>query len=445
MNKWGEEIIGESVEKKNLYAIKTILVFSFCVSTCAHASIRDDTKEYPADIAIWIADLRYDDGMLKILEFGQGVTSCFQNVYSPKEQTIYFFKKEIWTNFWKYLKQFDMPFWYIGDLHYKIDLTGIDLVGGYRVSTEKDLHKHDVFKKLITPEELSEQEKQVKQAERAIKDPYNIRDYRGIIVPGRGRSRQIPMFHKNYPDFVTVGAASEKHVRNKYLTSLLFQDDELWKYRPQCKAYEKKYYPELAQAIIAEFKCDTYVIKPLASCRGRGVIITKAQDLDACLKRILTEKHKLRSEKDIAYNHWHKDKSSMFIVEECVSSKKIMADGKTYDPTMRVVCALDYNQQKVNITFLGAFWKLSYKAQEEEGSLTEKVKSASVVGPLSTALVDNYDLENVYAILSNVLPKVYVKMLETKSDESRLSACDVACSLRTHQDVPATLLNSMYE
>ena len=46
-----------------------------------------------------------------------------------------------------------------------------------------------------------------------------------------------------------------------------------------------------------------------------------------------------------------------------------------YDPTMRVVFALVYNQKNMDVVFFEGNWKLPQKSLSETGTLTEKHRS----------------------------------------------------------------------
>lgn len=78
---------------------------------------------------------------------------------------------------------------------------------------------------------------------------------------------------------------------------------------------------------------------------------------------------------------------------------------------MRMIFVLSCSDGKVEITFLGGFWKFPIKSLDEDGTLTEKHKNKVTERSSCYTKIDPEDMENVQRILSEVLPKVYIKML----------------------------------
>ena len=98
------------------------------------------------------------------------------------------------------------------------------------------------------------------------------------------------------------------------------------------------------------------MIKPLNASRGNGVIIVDRLMLNRELKKILVDKE--TNPNDPTYKYWITTKNKTFLVEEFISSKIILLDGKHFDATMRVIFVLSHDMNNINIDFLGAYWKL---------------------------------------------------------------------------------------
>lgn len=405
--------------KKNLFHKGVFLLTTLINSTTVCTVIEESPWQYfdeeedcrelpiksfaslPVDISFFIADIKYEKNKLKILEFGQGPRSRFKG-----HDTLYG-KGTIWSNFWTYLKQFNLPIWYVGP---NLDQKSVKeemafntlraLPNTYAVNSIKELKEHEAFKTHLK--------------KKAPQDPYAISDYQGIAIfrHKNASSTELKKFKSSFPAMIVVDQASSPYVNNKYLTSLLFNDEQHIHFRPQGKTYEKVYYPTLAQKIINDFNCDVYVIKPLDGFKGDGVIMVRKNNLNIVLYNILNKTQAIKESKNPTYNHWAKDKNKKFIVEEYEASKLIHVDGLTYDPTMRIVFCLHYNQGKIGLNYLGGYWKLPPKGLEEEGTLIEKSKSK--INPnraITSAQISDEDRQHVEEILNQLLPHLYQKML----------------------------------
>lgn len=360
------------------------------------------TRFFPVDISFFIADAKYDEGKLKILEFGEGPRSRF-NGYD----TLYG-RGKMWAYFWQYLEQFQIPIWYVdpnidkNNVQKEVGFKEFKKINGIALKNMQELIENDAFQHTAHQD--------------PPKNKYSIKDYKGIIIFRHKNASHdiIEEFKRNFPYFIVVDNASSLHVNNKYLTSLLFNDKQLTHYRPQCKSYLKQYSPSLATQIIKDFHCNTYVIKPLTAFKGNGVIIVKKETLNKVLYHILKKTKIIRRSKNPTYNHWARNKNKKFIVEECEASKYIKVGGKTYDPTMRMVFCLHYEKGKIYLTMLGGYWKLPPRALEEQGTLIEKSKSKIVPNRASSAKIAQNDMKNAQRLFQKVLPLVYLKMLESQ-------------------------------
>lgn len=361
----------------------------------------------PADISFLIADIKYRDGVLKILELGEGTRSRFAGY-----DTLYG-EGSIWRLFWKFLKQFNLPTWYVGPLlltqasQNEIAFDDFKKIGGEALVTTDMISFSPQFRNLFRGIDQTKTK---------------INDYKGIMLFRHrdASSNEVETFQKRYPGMLVLNSASAPHVNNKYLTSLLFSTKKMKKYRPQCNSYEKKYSHDLANKIINDFECNYLVIKPIAACKGKGVIITTKAELDKTLRLILKQDLITQKTPDReTYMYWRKDKSPIFIVEEYEPSHPIEHAGKHYDATMRMVFCLHYDNNTIHITYLDGYWKLPEKALNEEGTLTEKHKSKIGNQGVSSLPINKNDLKNVKSILAEILPSMYFKMLKMRPASSR--------------------------
>lgn len=357
------------------------------------------------DISFFIADIKYDGNKLKILEFGQGPRSRF------KGSDALCGKGTIWGKFWKYLEQWNLPIWYVGpsinqestkdEINFKIFKS---IQNTYAVETLSKLLSDYEFQKTIQKE--------------SPKNKSIIYEYQGIVVfrHKNASSLEIEIFKKTFPYMIVIDHASSPYVNNKYTTNLLFNEDELKIFRPRCNVYEKNYTTTLAQKIIADMNCDIYVIKPINGFKGDGVIMARKKNLDIILYNILNKTNAIQKSKNPTYNHWAKDKNKNFIVEEYEPSKIVKIDGLSYDPTLRMAFCLEYNNHEIKITHLDGYWKLPPKGLEEQGTLVEKTKSKINPNRTTTsAMIEDNDRDQVQKILNTIMPRVYKKMLKTRS------------------------------
>jgi hypothetical protein len=99
------------------------------------------------------------------------------------------------------------------------------------------------------------------------------------------------------------------------------------------------------------------------------------------------------------------------LVEEFVPSKTITVGGVPYDPTMRVIFVLCFNNNVPRIDVLGAYWKTPPLALNETGNFTEKHKSHAAEQKYTSLPVDAADYQKVVEIMQQFMPKVYAKMI----------------------------------
>jgi hypothetical protein len=371
-----------------------LLFLLTCITLIRSANLKSNV--FHNELSWCIADLKFNGEHVKICEFGEGIESKY------KGYDYWHGEGSMWLLFWEFLQSLNIPFWYATqnqtqDTTVEHALNQCKILGGEVVKSLKHLEASPSFKNVVTTT--------VKQ------DGYN--QPLGIIVlPSLSlHSSIIRTFKKKYPQCIVLGDASTEFVRSKNQTNLLFLDD-LACYKPKFNVYAKKYNTMLAQTIISDIACDIFVIKPVNSSLGYGIIIVEKENLDQTLKLILHDTEQLaKFRNDHSFYYWKGEKSSHFIVEEFVSSKTVVVDGKPYDPTMRVIFSLMNNNGTISVKFFDAYWKLPVKALNQQGTLIEKHKSHIASERTSSLLVDRQDFEKVTAIMSDFLPKLYEKML----------------------------------
>jgi len=357
----------------------------------------DLPKEFAdcVDISPLTIDLKYDGKCLKILEFNNLMPSVLRKHGALYGENI------IWKRFWYYLKNFGLNIWCIGK-SWPGNKKFIRF--GSRYIPNAKLLKKDAFFNSLDTKNFN------------FSEP-KIEDYKVIISARRYRwlRRKYKCLRKR-PGVLFLHDIANDYVDDKYKTNSLFEGEYLKKFKPEWKVYDARYSKKMIKQIKSDFISDTLVIKPLSSFGGRGVIIVKKDDLDETLKLIFSQKSKIGDMKDKAFRYWKKRKPKKFLIESFEESKHVFLDRKAFDGTMRVVCVLCCNKGKINLSFLGSYWKLPGKAISDAGSLMEKYKSKSNSRDYrTTALkVSLVDAEHVQEILAKILPKLYIKMIEER-------------------------------
>lgn len=415
---------------KRSLQVFNFLFFVLIISWNLHAYVSDThsvstAERFRADISFMVVDLKYRPGFVKILEFGEGHRSGFNG-----HSVLYTGEGRILPKFWKYIKQFNRPIWYVG-----ARLAGV-------FDDDREVEDPLLSKiRRISRFSLLETDSLFIAAHQEKDDSFDsnnftrIHDFKGIIISRaiktahltakyEHHSREnckkclaIKAFRSNYSDFMLLDDATCLYAANKEYADLLFQDAALQSYRPRAKSYSKVYTPELASLIRKDIGSDRVVIKPLASSHGKGVILVESEKLDSVLEKILQKKDEPENESKQSQGYWTRDRSERFIVQSYEPSKLITVQGKQYDATMRVAFALHHDDGKICLTFFGAYWKLPCLSIHEVGSLTSKAKSSiNRNRSYYSAKVTPDDLTDVKNILKNILPKLYVKMLLNKRD-----------------------------
>lgn len=368
--------------------------------------------KFPADITFLCADIKYKDGELKFCELGDAVHSFFtRDMRLEVNGKIYTTHAPCWGIFWHYLKQFNLPIWFVGAIPNRnaVAIDEFQRMGGRCVNGLRQLAKDKEFKKCLK--------------EGFIKTNI-IAHYQGIIIycPLSVHERDgqsIRAFKKRYPEFIVVNNAVRPVVARKDVTYRLFCDAGLADYVPLSKIYPKIYNQCLLDDINQSFTSNPLIIKPVAGTCSRGVITVHKDDIGEMLSKIFHKKDQY----PLWLSEWQHDNECQFMVSSYVPSKIILVDGKYYDPTLRIVCVLHYDNNTIYVTVLGAFWKIPERSLNDEVSLTEKhITRAHLVVQdpdefYSGILVEKKDMDDIRTILHQCLPHLYEKMLEKLTHE----------------------------
>jgi len=368
-----------------------------------------DTNSYPAELTMMIIDLKYDDRLplseqIKICELGDGFTSRYKGF-----DAIYGIG-EIWSRFWSFLRQFGLPVWFI-DLGSSSRFDSFSAIDDFYNIPGSFIHN-------LSSLEASQVFRKQKAKNRGFN--YNkLSSYANFVIKkyGPSTSTDTTAFRIKNPNTLVLSEATRHFTNNKYRTTQLFQDPSLKLLRPTFGVYKKQYRSNLAERIIKELKCEIFVIKPINAALGNGIIIVHKDNLDDTLNKILNHATSLgKDAKDPAYTYWRRDHNRIFIVEEYASSKPILVNREPYDATMRIVLSVWNNDNHINLTFLGAYWKLPIYPLNQPGvSLTDAHKSQVKHGRTSSATVSQEDFSNVIALLCKPLTKIYIQMLKERS------------------------------
>lgn len=346
----------------------TALIFHFYPTTKTPSAIDPITVKlpprvsFPADITFLIADLKYSNKQgVKICEIQPASLSTFKG-YDYVNSDYGLVPKQ----FCRFIKKFQKTGWYV----FK--------------DVSENKFKDILYEKRWYPEEslesLMDNPEFTALSKLPVKDPSNLRHYHGVLYARSWRSIPIEEFRAQHPGIVLIDAAVSPYKGDKLLMNqLLMSDERLKKIRPMWNCYLKHYDKELVGQIKRDIPTDIFVIKPLRSTRGKGVLIVSKEELGPTLEYILTEnKEILKKNPDASFSHWARDTCDGFIIEEFAESDPVVMkelNNQAYDATMRVVFALIYHKKKIGIAFFGGYWKLPQKSLFELGTLTEKHRS----------------------------------------------------------------------
>lgn len=364
------------------------------------------------DLSFLIADIKYTDGQVKICEFGEGNESRFEG------HDFMYGKGTIWSNFWKYIKPFQLPIWYVGPKLYEQarghDYSDTQEICYQEFLAAKGRHCVDIAH--------LEQDSLFRQLHNHYhRSTHDLSMAQGLFIFRHHDSSSVNFqaIRKLNKSLLIMDSATAPFVNNKYFTNILFNDPELAIFKPKFLLCKKKYDKDLALLIKKALPCQRYVIKPLEEFKGRGIMIIDEKDLDTTLYKILymngvARKGEKAHSKYESSGHWKRDRSPYFLVEEYCPSKTVIIDNKSYDPTMRVAFVLTYNNDEIKVHYLGAYWKIPLFSLEDNVKLTKQHKSWG----LNPAQVAPEDLAKVQELLDTCLPKVYKKMIGLINSEN---------------------------
>jgi len=370
-------------------------LFTFTLFFISTLSADHQVQKLPVDISFVIVDFKYNAVQgIKICEVQQSSISDISFTDQFPDTEVVNYEKSIYSHI---KKHFD-KIWFsdISDIYNK-KLAEIFDKNHVRVGNSKFVFN----------------------ATQAPMDPYDLSTYQGAYYTKVGQIEKLGTFLKKNPGVVVIDAATAPFWMNKEKMSQLFtKNTELSQFKPSWHSYQKKYSSNLAKTICEDIPGNSVVIKPLSSLMGNGVIIVKKEVLDKTLRLILTNKKMLRKISDVSYYYWSKDKSKSFIVEEFIESDPVIAsllDNLPYDGTLRAVCGLEFNMNKITIQIFGMHWKLPKKSLLEEGSMNDLHKNFPRRTEDRNVPVKREIQEQIKIELNHALTLLYQEMLGLKT------------------------------
>lgn len=362
-------------------------------------------NQFVSDISFGIVDLKFDGENLKICELGEGPRSMFKGYDKLYKQG------ELWHRLWHFLSCLQLTPWlttygFTNEMRLENALSEYEELGGGYAHNLEALSKDTVFNDCVLRKKTY--------------DYFSLYNTVLLLRNNGYRDRSLYLFRRQHPTVLPLCDALGPFGNSKVLMNSLFEQDvALAKYRPRCLVLEKKYKKSLAKEITDKLQCDCYVIKPINSSKGNGIIVVKKRDLYQLLRKILKNPQRLPNLNDPTYGYWLRDRNKSFLVEEYAPSRLITVKSKQYDATMRVVFVLFNDVGRIGVTFLGSYWKLPTKSVSEAGDLTEQHKSSIKPDKIGVAEVALTDYENVKTILRKVLPALYLKMLQDRENHCK--------------------------
>lgn len=359
---------------------------------------KDGSKDIEPNVSYLFADLKFDGQSLKICEFGPcpyAGRPISKLIIHGKTETM---KSPYWGLFWHCLHKLDVPVWCVGGRK-KIEMDQLTRIQGHYAKKFTSIPKIQRCNACLQKGGTSK---------------LSIADYSGIVVFACGcKPQKVKSLKKRYPAFLFVNDRTGKFASHKNLMNPLFAQCNLTDYKPRCGLYPKKYSPELILQIQQDLKADFFIIKPINSLQSRGVIMVPFHELDQTLRLILNDSESLKKVNHRSLRYWAGDKNTSFIVEQYVPSKTIQVNQKSYDPTMRLVFCLWYDQGVITTHVLGGFWKIPVKSLHDDCSLTEQHVTIPFSGHDNVGIpVSEQDMQVAKGLLAEMLTTLYGHILD---------------------------------
>lgn len=347
------------------------------------------------DVSFGIADIKYDNGALKILEFGEGTRSMFSGYDSI------YGVGEMWRNIWDFLSQQNRSLYFVDK-----DLTtpaARRTVAYTRLATHRGVGCAALHTLLNHP--------------RFTPNTPSLT----IIRHETAHAPHLQQFAQIFPETLICNAAIAPFVNNKKQSDQLFSGT-LRQFRPWALTINKQAVHNAIPAILQACPAAAFVIKPLASCKGNGVLFASRENLAATLQTILQPAQ--RGPKTLSPNEafWRHDKNTELIIESCETSKAVLVEGAPYDATLRVVYGLAHTPQRIQSSILGMYWKLPTTPLNQKGSLQDK-KLSHISGGTCAAPVLTEDAAAITAIVQPLLAQIYDQMISSSTLHTLEKGC----------------------
>lgn len=355
-------------------------------------------ESLPDDASFFVADLKYNeiDGV-KICEIQQGALAVFSG-YDHLNGTEYFVENAVAN----YLLQFKKPIFFIDRDVRSAEIAQLLKEGGARNFASSE--------QLFADQEF---------LAASLKSQENENGYQCLLLAKPRTTSPFKEFTEKYPGVLIVDAASFPFWIDKYKMSLLFSGDPILEaIKPAWGIYKKKYQGNLAEDIIKSLGGDQFVIKPIGSFLGNGVLIVDKDNLEDALKYVVTRIKPPITLQNRIYSYWSTDIKDSFIVEKFYGSDPVKVPhlrNELYDGTVRIAFFLSYKQKEITFKTIEMHWKLPAIPVTDKGSLNEmhlsigKMPYFAEIEPEIQARIENQLME--------ALPVLYMKMLDTMSSQ----------------------------
>ena len=382
--------VAETDPKKNSHE-KDVSTFNTYEQSCSCIN------QCNLDVSFGIADIKYDNESLKILEFGEGTRSMFSGYDSL------YGVGAMWRNIWDFLSQQNRILHFVDK-----DLTtpaARRTVAYTRLSTHRGIGCSALHTLLNHP--------------RFTPNTPSLT----IIRHDPAHAPHLHELAQIFPETLICNAAIAPFVNNKKESDKLFSGT-LRQFRPWALTINKQAVHNAVPAILQACPAAAFVIKPLASCKGNGVLFASRENLATTLQTILQPAQ--RGPKTLSPNEafWRHDKNTELIIESCETSKTVLVDGAPYDATLRVVYGLTHRPQRIQSCILGMYWKLPTTPLNQKGSLQDK--KLSHIGAASgkcAAPVSPEDAEAITAIVQPLLAQIYDQMISSSTLHTLEKGC----------------------